>query len=279
MSNILELIVERQLSLMEKMMIRIEELEKKTSLINSDSSIIKDIPLRSEIGELSNIEKKSLSIEPLTKNIIKNIDIKDNKKDNKNDSKNDNKKDKIEVPPIVVTISYKINCISDISSLMGTFTIDMKLFFKWCDTSLVGRDKKIPIEESDLSSDPNICVINDHEIQEVQRKLILSDPKTGQVKLTLQVKGTCFIKNMMLNTFPWDCQNLQIILQPYKLDYKKVILVSDPNESVMTDHNSFEWTILSHCQVPVLSNPKDSSTNKIYSGLEITILVSRQSQW
>jgi hypothetical protein len=40
-----------------------------------------------------------------------------------------------------VFMSYKINCVSDISEILCTFEVDLKVFFRWNDDALIGRKK------------------------------------------------------------------------------------------------------------------------------------------
>jgi uncharacterized protein YjhX (UPF0386 family) len=41
--------------------------------------------------------------------------------------------------PRQIHVAYKINCVSDISDILCTFEVDLKVFFSWKDESLVGR--------------------------------------------------------------------------------------------------------------------------------------------
>jgi hypothetical protein len=48
---------------------------------------------------------------------------------------------------------------------------------------------------------------------------------------------------MDLSTFPFDCQNLEIVLKPYKLEAEKVILRPRREESAIEFQDSHEWTV------------------------------------
>lgn len=117
-------------------------------------------------------------------------------------------------PPKIVQLSYKINCISDVSAVMCTFEIDLKVFAYWCDPLLVGR-KKGELLDYDAEKElfePDIIVTNERELTLVEKdnntKII--DSKTGEVKRSIHYRGTVFMGSMDLKLFPFDCQNLQV---------------------------------------------------------------------
>lgn len=133
----------------------------------------------------------------------------------KKDTKKDSKKDKKEKKPKEqkkVFVAYKINCLSDISAVMCTFYTDMKVFYCWTDEKLIGRKKgeTIDYEAEKGLFDPDIQITNEHDLQEISNVTKIVDSATGEVKRTIQFKGTVFLLSMDLRSFPMDCQNLQV---------------------------------------------------------------------
>ena len=110
---------------------------------------------------------------------------------------------------------------------------------------------------------------------------------------------------MDLSSFPFDCQNLQICLKPYKLETEKLLLRPRRAESAIEEQDSHEWEvspqkqkqyhlvvrifdsrnmlsflqIVGHFMKAFQTDPAASSTRKAYSTMFITVLVQRQSAW
>mmetsp|Transcript_23398 Transcript_23398/g.22536 ORF Transcript_23398/g.22536 Transcript_23398/m.22536 type:complete len:803 (+) Transcript_23398:414-2822(+) len=180
-----------------------------------------------------------------------------------------------------VFMSYKINCVSDISEILCTFEVDLKVFFRWNDDALIGRKKgsSVDIEEKGLY-DPDIVITNEHNISEVSSVSKITDSATGAVKCSKHYKGTAFVTSMDLKLFPFDCQNLQICFKPYKLAIEDVIMVpSDLEECVMESRMSHEWDILGHCMKVFETDATTSSTGKKYSTIYVTVLTRRKAGW
>ena len=114
--------------------------------------------------------------------------------------------------PMIVTVAYKINCISDVGAVMWTFYADMKVFYGWIDKNLVGREKGATInyDEEEGLFEPDIQITNEHDLKEISNITKIVNSKTGEVKRTVQFKGTLFLLSMDLRSFPFDCQNLQV---------------------------------------------------------------------
>lgn len=85
---------------------------------------------------------------------------------------------------------------------------------------------------------------------------------------------------MELNLFPFDCQNLQVILKPYKLPLEEAELTPLKDDPCSMDNKvTQEWNVLGFCMTSSLTDPSASSTNKVYSTLSPTVLVIRKSGW
>lgn len=199
-----------------------------------------------DISSISGKNNSALEIDTITKKGI------DNKSKNK-EVKIKDKKGKKENERKQVFMSYKINCVSDISEILCTFEVDLKVFFRWNDDALIGRKKgsSVNMDEKGLY-DPDIVITNEHNISEVSSVSKITDSATGAVKCSKHYKGTAFVTSMDLRLFPFDCQNLQICFKPYKLAIEDVIMVpSDLEECVMESRMSHEWDILGVLLYPV----------------------------
>lgn len=182
----------------------------------------------------------------------------------------------------IVFVAYKINCISNIDSILCTYEVDAKIFYFWDDEKVVGRPKgtSLKLEDEPELFNPDIVVTNGHnlDIQSVDVKV--TDAKKGSVKMSIHIKGECFLTAMELHLFPFDCQNLLITLKPYKLPYEEVILISKPEEECAMDNNvTQEWDVFGHCTISTTTDPATSSTNKAYSSLSVAVLVTRRPGW
>jgi hypothetical protein len=181
-----------------------------------------------------------------------------------------------------VDVAFKINHISDIESIDSTFTISIKIFYHWEDPKLVGH-KKCVLSESEVEEngyfDPDIIITNDFEMCVVSKEFKVIDSKTGAVKVSVLTKGKCFIQNMDLSHFPFDAQNLQLILRPRRLDINSVELCFDASESAMDSHPLHEFRVYGYTAKSYRTDPKASSVGKVYSSLHIITMVQRQSEW
>lgn len=98
--------------------------------------------------------------------------------------------------PRYVDVSYKINCISHIDSVTSTYHIDMKLFYHWTDPRFIGRKKNESVDmKAEGAWNPDIVVTNEHELitTDAHRDIKVNNPKTGEVKQSIQYRGTLFI--------------------------------------------------------------------------------------
>lgn len=94
------------------------------------------------------------------------------KEDDKSKSKESKDKDKSkgkskDKKRRVVSVGYKINCISNIHSINCTYELDAKIFYFWDDPKVVGREKGSSLkldEEPDLFN-PDIQITNGHNLE------------------------------------------------------------------------------------------------------------------
>lgn len=101
-----------------------------------------------------------------------------------------------EEPLKYVDVSYKINCISHIDAVTSTYYVDVKLFFHWVDPNFIGRKKNETVDiKTEGSWNPDIIVTNEHELTSVEahREVKVNNPATGEIKSSIQYRGTLFI--------------------------------------------------------------------------------------
>lgn len=102
----------------------------------------------------------------------------------------------MEDEPKIVEVSYKINCLSHIDAVTSTYYVDVKLFYHWTDPNFIGRKKNELVDiKTEGSWNPDIIVTNEHELNVVEdhREIKVNNPKTGEIKSSIQYRGTLFI--------------------------------------------------------------------------------------
>ena len=82
---------------------------------------------------------------------------------------------------------------------------------------------------------------------------------------------------MDLYMFPFDCQNLQIIVKPNKKDISQVVLT--PGEAALNKIPATEWAIVGNLCRTDHTDPSTSTAGKVYSSMHIIMLVQRESGW
>jgi hypothetical protein len=125
-----------------------------------------------------------------------------------------------------VDVSYKINCISHIDSVTSTYYVDVKLFFHWIDPNFIGRKKNETIDiKAEGSWNPDIIVTNEHELSSVEahREVKVNDPVKGEVKSSIQYRGTLFI-NVSITV-------LYLLVSTVKLQHSCRIWTLQPSRS------------------------------------------------
>lgn len=179
-----------------------------------------------------------------------------------------------------IEVAYKINCISNIDCVTSTFEIDIKLFIYWRDPKLVGRKKGAKVSFDEGLYNPDIIIVNEHNLKRISNELKVVDGEVGLVKQSIEASGTCFFTTMELDLFPFDCHNLRIVLKPYKLPFEEAFLSPYSSDPCSMDYQiTQEWNILGFSMTSDKTDPKQSSTNKSYSTLSPTVLVVRRSGW
>lgn len=105
--------------------------------------------------------------------------------------------------PRFVDVSYKINCISHIDSVTSTYYVDVKLFFHWIDPKFIGRKKNESVDiKTEGAWNPDIVVSNEHQLTSVDnhRDIKVNNSATGELKSSVQYRGTLFINVSLANT-------------------------------------------------------------------------------
>jgi len=157
-----------------------------------------------------------------------------------------------------------------------TFYCNFKIFIHWNDQSLIN----VPKKQIDWKNafDPDIVIANEYNVNEVFREIALKDPTVGSVKLTRYFRGT-LKQDADMHDFPFDFQDLPIVLRPHKLDSSKVILMSKSGMSVLEHHGRHEWDVIGHRTESSLSDPDESTTRKQYSVFTIIVMLQRCEAW
>lgn len=196
------------------------------------------------------------------------------------DSESAEKDKKQEKEQKQIEVAYKINCISNIDCVTSTFEIDIKIFIYWKDPKLVGRKKGDKVSFDEDIYNPDIVIVNEHNMKRISNELKMVDGETGLVKQSIEASGTCFLTTMELDLFPFDCHNLRIVLKPYKLPIEEAFLSPYSSDPCSMDYQiTQEWNILGFSMTSDITDPKQSSTNKSYSTLSPTVLIVRRSGW
>lgn len=181
-----------------------------------------------------------------------------------------------------IEVGYKINSIGNIDSKTITFAADFKLFLKWTDPALEGHPKGHVDLESEFNGrtviNPEFQIANEHDLQRTHFECKVTDPAKGKVKLSAYFRGTLNMMEMDLRNFPFDFQNLRICIKPHKATIDEIVFV--PGADHVIDHHArHEWEIIGHCTQSYATNPKASTTGKVYSSLHVIGLVRREHSW
>eukprot|EP01035_Chromulina_nebulosa_P018839 gene18839-24624_t len=262
--------IERSINVLELFSNRLDQLENRLSTIESIKV------------ESSKEEKEKDKSKDKVKDKDKDKEKSKDKEKDKEKSKVKKDKEYEETAARKVYVAYKINCLSEINAILSTFKIDVKIFYTWYDPALIGRKK---ISESEYINDsslfhPEIIVTNGHDLEEKSKTVKIADSKTGEFKLTVHYVGTLYMTSMDLKLFPFDCQNLQIQLKPYKMPLEDVVLEPKPaSECCLEHHVTHEWTLSEHCMKVYETDALSSSVGKRYSTLYITVLTQRRPNW
>jgi hypothetical protein len=293
----------RSLELMEKFSKRLEDMENRFASL--PYAIVTTPPTSNfslEINDASaksseKSEKSEKSSSEKSKEIKENEAEKSSKKTESEDKLNKLSSKRsltngIHLPPIPeeipdgpkkIYVSYKVNLISEINAILSTFLIDAKVFFTWTDEAVIGQTKLKDDEYFGNKKyfDPQIIVTNGHDLKDPPaRSVKITNPETGEVKVTVHYVGSVYMTSMNLHLFPFDCQNLQLQLKPYKLPIEDVIFIPRPSSDCCIEHHvSHEWNLSGHCMKVYQTDPATSTVGKKYSTIFITVLTQRKSNW
>ena len=180
----------------------------------------------------------------------------------------------------VIEISYIVNSVSNIDAKSNSYEVDMEVEFYWNEPKAIGRDEGevLDLKKNDMF-DPQIYVTNQAELEKHHYVTQVLDSSTGDVICRVRYRGKCYITNMDLSYFPFDCQNLQVGLRTTRLEVEKVVLKARNDCCSLHHHGVHEWVVLDHLMKDFVTDPALSSAHKEYSIMFITVLVRRQSMW
>lgn len=182
--------------------------------------------------------------------------------------------------PIIV--SYQILSVSEIESISCTFNCEIILTYKWVDPMMIGLPIGTAIDFEDpkfkKAFDPELEILNEFELEEAENNIKVGNEK-GLVIQTVHVKGKLAIKDMDLTMFPFDVQNLSVIIKSHRLQIQDLVLLPNREDSSEESHRQHEWKHLSHCMKEYSSDPNTSSSKKVYSVLHVIAMVQREGNW
>lgn len=112
---------------------------------------------------------------------------------------------------VVVGIGFQIVRIHQVDEAAETFTLDFDLSMRWRDPSLV--DVKEPDWEKAWS--PMVIFRNEISVEQLSRKIFVSDPSKGIVFCYLKYYAT-FYEILELDHFPFDRQILHIDISSFR---------------------------------------------------------------
>ena len=176
--------------------------------------------------------------------------------------------------PTIVEVGYKINCVSNVSALDSTYDIDINVHLYWRDPKAIGIPNKSVLDLQQMKLfDPELVISNQHILTEIAHKSKVVDSSTGEIKCSLQYRGSAFIMGLDLALFPFDYQNLNFVLRPRRLASDKLILkVRKKSECAFNRSIVHDWEVMGHFTRRYFTDPRISSGQKEYSTLFITIL-------
>jgi len=183
--------------------------------------------------------------------------------------------------PTIVEVGYKVNCVSNVSAVDSTYDIDINVHLHWFEPKAIGMQNRSVLDLQKLKFfDPEIVVSNQHVLTELMHSSRLVDSTTGEIKTSLQYRGSVFITNMNLTLFPFDYQNLNFILRPRRLDSEKLVLKVRPKKECTFNRSIVhDWDVMGHFTRRYFTDPRISSGRKEYSTLFITVLGRRHPGW
>jgi hypothetical protein len=112
-------------------------------------------------------------------------------------------------PPRKVYISFHIIRISDIDSAQQVFGADLYLRLRWFDPKYIAQPSGVPMEPPDWQPRVDLVNARDYSV-DLDTNPTLVGP--GILQVTRRYRGT-FSAGMDLHTFPFDVQDLNIVIE------------------------------------------------------------------
>jgi len=207
---------------------------------------------------------------------------------------------KVKAKAVAVRVGYKIEVLEQVDCMVGRFSCNFKMFATWTDPKLAGIEPEDAVslgirEMNDTHSnhvwekeypdlglfDPELIVSNAINLKCTYHEQKVTNRVKGTVKLTKYFSGWVgfqVAKSLML--FPFDFHDLTLTLRPHKHPTTiMTIEVWDGCHASDLQNQVGEWSIVGHRVKATTTDPAVSSTGKMYSILDVTIMVDRASQW
>jgi hypothetical protein len=210
--------------------------------------------------------------------------------------------------PIIVYVGYKIVAVSAITMNNGSFNAQFKIFSSWVDPKVetlsqeecdiasrihVRNDISTPQMDYQLSRQiellglfsPGLLIVNANLLTLDSFSSKITNAKRGIVKMQQYYHGQLNMTNMKegaLTSFPFDYHNLPVCIRCDKHDVTKAKLVLWRGMHTLEmdrSANEMEWTTIGHHNLELRTDPAFSSTAKVYSEFQISVMVQRRVVW
>ena len=201
------------------------------------------------------------------------------------------------VQQTVVSVGYKIQSLGQLDIVLGRFACTFKLFATWQDSLLKGissdfaksrlfiqkmtdADTNFLWQEYGLF-DPELIVPNAVDMRTDYFEMKVTDAAKGKAKWSKHFSGLLDVSlsTHLLQQFPFDYHDLEIVVRPHKADTKTVRLKLWSGCHTAELKDSGEWAVVGHRARCELTDPSVSSTGKMYSVFYIVLMVERFSGW
>eukprot|EP00823_Brevimastigomonas_motovehiculus_P000389 TRINITY_DN1047_c0_g1_i1.p1 TRINITY_DN1047_c0_g1~~TRINITY_DN1047_c0_g1_i1.p1 ORF type:complete len:348 (+),score=87.96 TRINITY_DN1047_c0_g1_i1:101-1144(+) len=180
-----------------------------------------------------------------------------------------------------VSASVRVMSISQVSTVEQSFNADFLLVLTWIDRSLIGANPK-DIDwdtTTTLSWNPKFSIKNALELERLEETggRRLEDPSTGLVKETARFRGS-LSQYLELETFPFDTQELTIVLACNKSSSELIFEMPPPDKIKLNKFIMPEWQFLATKWQVVLTDPSESTSKRSYSELHVKLQAMRKSE-
>ena len=181
--------------------------------------------------------------------------------------------------PVKCRVGFKVNSLWDVDCRTLTFKCDVQLFYQWQDPRLVGKtNADVDWEDKELF-DPDLILGNASDIETyfTEKKIEKSD--VGLVHQSKYYRGIFHLSEVCMINFPFDYQDLAIVIRPQKMPANKVELVAW-GECAAIDHvPKHEWDCVGLRTETYATHPKLSTTHKVYCVFHVIVMVKRFAGW